>query len=148
MEIWNNEPIRLSKEVFLNKVRSVLVDLYIYKTGVWQYVFRLYKTVFQRELYLTICISKYRTALTRLNLSSHPLGIELGRYPPRISRDKRICIYYNLHDTDDEFHFVLKCTRKQYIPCVYRIRPNMVELLACDENINLVKFAKIHLFCI
>jgi hypothetical protein len=156
MGIWNNEFISVSKEVFVAKVKSALVDLYIHDwyVAISQqdkcYMFRLYKTVFQHELYLSICIGKYRTALTRLRLSSHSLGIELGRYPPRIPRDQRICLYCNVNDIDDEFHFVLKCTlhdelRTRYIPRTYRIRPNMVkfiDLLACDDNINTVKLAK------
>ena len=52
-----------------------------------------------------------------LKLSSHSLSIEVGSYPARISRDKRIRIYIycNLHDTDDEFHFVLTCTQHNKI---------------------------------
>ena len=77
-------------DVYLKSVQSSLVDLYIQE---WYGVihvqeqlctYRLFKDVFQHELYLSNLIPKFRVALSRLRLSSHTLGIELGRYPPRV----------------------------------------------------------------
>ena len=61
-----------------------------------------------------------------------------------------VSIHCNLHNNDDEFHFVLKCTLHNEIlkrsnPRVYRIRPNKVkfsDLLTCDDKLNIDKLAK------
>jgi hypothetical protein len=36
--------------------------------------------------------------------------IEKGRYAyPKIPPDKRICSFCDLYETEDEFHFLMKC---------------------------------------
>ena len=52
--------------------------------------------------------NKFRTALTKLRLSSHDLAIERGRYES-IPRNERICKYCNQNMTENEYHFLLVC---------------------------------------
>ena len=118
--------------------------------------YRLIKTNFCTELYLNSQLPKYRMALSRLRLLSHTLGIEIGRYPPRIPRNERYCTYCLKHDIDNEFHFVLECDshieyRCMYIPRYYRTRTSMVkfiELMKHDDSIIQLNVAKyVHLSC-
>ena len=137
-------------------------DLYIQEwcTAIHQQdkmcTYRLIKTNFCIELYLNSQQPKYRMALSRLRLSSHTLGIEIGRYPPRIPRNERYCTYCLKHDIDDEFHFVLVCDlhieyRCMYIPRYYRTRTSMVkfiELMKLDDariQLNVAKY--VYLSC-
>jgi hypothetical protein len=63
-----------------------------------------------------------------IRLSSHNLFIETGRYTG-IVRNERKCILCNLNVLEDEFHFVLQCTKyndlsKKYIKKYYWSRPS------------------------
>ena len=113
--------------------------------------YRTYKHIFGHELYLcNISVPKFRVALYQLRLSSHSLAIELGRYAPRVPRERRHCTYCNTNALDDEFHFVLICShhctlRQRHIPFYYYNRPNMLKFteLMSTENASLhVSLAK------
>ena len=56
-------------------------------------------------------------------LSSHHLAIELGRHL-NIPRENRLCPYCNQNMVENEYHFLLTCTkyyelRKQYLKKYY-----------------------------
>ena len=67
---------------------------------------------FSYKAYLEVLkIEKYRMAMSRIQLSSHRLMIETDRWhcPHSIPYEERKCI---VCDTiDDEFHFILECSR-------------------------------------
>ena len=109
----------------------------------------LYKLFSKFELAFhlkNVSVKKFRTALTRLRMSSHNLEIEAGRWhrPNVIPRDERKCQLCN--ELEDEFHFILECPlyhelRVEYINRYYWRRPNIprfIELLQ-SENANIIR---------
>jgi hypothetical protein len=54
----------------------------------------------------------------RFRLSFHNLNIESGRYQNEF-RSNRICTLCNLRDVEDEFHFILKCSKYQEMRNLY-----------------------------
>ena len=67
------------------------------------------------ENYLsTISILKHRQAVTRLRLSAHKLPVESGRYK-NIPYDSRLCIFCNLKEIGDEFHYLSICTNQLFV---------------------------------
>jgi hypothetical protein len=75
---------------------------------------RSYKNIkvhFKQENYLSeIKDSRYITALAHFRISSHNLRIETGRYTrPKLVISKRICVYCDTNETEDELHFLIKC---------------------------------------
>ena len=79
---------------------------------------RLYKSIknsFGIEPYLYINVEKYRVAMSRLRLSSHNLGIEVGRHVrPMVPVDKRLCVECE-GEIDDEVHFLTVCKKYKSI---------------------------------
>jgi len=66
-------------------------------------------------------------------LSSHQLQIEKGRYNNTL-RSERLCLYCNLHEVEDEFHFVLICPkyyqiRTKFVRNYYWSRPSVYKLV-------------------
>ena len=104
-------------------------------------LFRNVKCSYQQAPYIYKLLNKkYRNAIAKLRLSSHPLLIETGRYSG-VPRENRKCIYCDMDDIEDEFHFVCICTkytvlRNTYIPRYYSRNPSMhkfIELLNSDR---------------
>ncbi len=86
-------------------------------------------------------------ALSRLRLSSHCLNIEVGRYHPRVPRHRRYCTQCNTLDIEDEYHFILICSKYRqirllHIPPYYRVNTNMAKFIQLmivvqeDHNIS------------
>ena len=83
-----------------------------------------YKSIasFQFQPYLlTLNISKFCNAISKLRMSSHRLEIEAGRWVRvnRVPVNERKCTLCNV--IEDEYHFVIECQwytelRKKYIP--------------------------------
>ena len=67
-----------------------------------------------------LSVKKYQQAISRFRVSSHRLGIELGRhYKKRLPVEQRQCNFCNSRNLDDELHFLIKCefhtnTRKTF----------------------------------
>ena len=86
--------------------------------------YSIYKHSFEREKYLECITSdKFRIALSKFRLSSHHLAIELGRHL-NIPRENRLCPHCNQNMVENEYHFLLTCTkyyelRKQYLKKYY-----------------------------
>ena len=89
---------------------------------------------FDFQLYLdSIKVSKFRTAISELRMSSHRLEIEVGRWarPQRTPVDQRK--YRICNKLEDEFHFLFECIlytkiREKYIKKYYWRRPNMIKM--------------------
>ena len=74
-------------------------------------LFRHFKQTYELAPYLTKVLNRtYRNTIAKLRLSSHPLLIETGRYTG-IPRAERICGHCNSRDIEDEYHFVLLCSK-------------------------------------
>ena len=74
-------------------------------------LYRNLKTKYKPAPYLYNVLNwKYRNAIGKLRLSSNTLFFETGRYirPPRQDRK---CVYCDLNDIEDEYHFVLRYTK-------------------------------------
>jgi hypothetical protein len=75
--------------------------------------YRRFKSNFGTADYLKICDSYiFRSNICKLRISCHNLLIERGRYFPKKDRlevSKRICIYCNSNNIEDEQHFLLEC---------------------------------------
>ena len=133
--IWHNEVI--DNDNFIGNAKQTLIDLYITQ---WHNDmhhsdkmrgYRLYKSVFCLESYLAhIKVYKYRRALSCLRLSAHSLEIEIGRYSPPRPPNERHCKLCNSGDIEDEYHFLLVCSkhnalRRRLIPRQFWQRPSM-----------------------
>ena len=68
-----------------------------------------------------VSVGKLQFALSRLRLSSHRLEVETGRWarPNAISFEERHCT--PCHLLEDEFHFVLECSRYNDLRTIYTI---------------------------
>ena len=91
-------------------------------------------------------LSKVRTSLSRLRVSSHRLYVETGRWnkPTSIPFDERKCLFCNR--LEDEYHFVMECKvlvelRKLLLPAFYWKRPNMFKFIELinTENVSTMK---------
>ena len=61
------------------------------------------------QFYLTKSIpNNYIYLLTKFRLSAHQLRIEQGRYNGT-ARPDRLCIFCNMNEIEDEYHFILIC---------------------------------------
>ena len=101
------------------------------------------KNEFGYEKYLDLSKYKsYRQHITKIRLSSHKLRIETGRYGRnRIDRNERLCQICNCGDIEDEYHFIIICSkysdiRKKYIAKYYLQRPSMYKFLELLSNKN------------
>ena len=75
--------------------------------------YKQFKGHFKTEAYLSIPDFKLRRAMARFRTSAHRLRIESDRYNCKngyIPPEKRICSNCPLGETEDEFHFLIKCT--------------------------------------
>ena len=146
--IWNTEYIPVSYDYFLSMAKGTLIDLYITE---WYRdlnnkdklrTHRTIKKVFGYENYLSMNSPNVRRSFTRFRTSSHCLEIEMGRYPPRTAANYRYCKQCNTHEIDDEFHFLLVCSKFQnlrlkYIPNYYRRRPSMAKFVELFDNTSI-----------
>jgi hypothetical protein len=74
--------------------------------------YKKFKINFREEFNFSV-IKDYRyvIALIRFRISSHNLRIETGRYTrPKVKVDQRVCIYCNSNETEDELHFLIRCS--------------------------------------
>ena len=119
-QVWNNGLSNSSRAVFYRSISH-----------------------FRFQDYLEIItVKKFRTALSKLRLSSHRLEVETGRWarPNAIPFEERLFKVCN--KLKDEYHFVLECPiylnlRKLYVNPYYFNRPNMykmVELFITTSN--------------
>ena len=95
----------------------------------------------------------FKPLISRYHLHAHSLNIETGRYY-NIDRHARICNMCNNNDIEDEYHFILECSkyveiRRKYIKPYYCINPSafiLTQLLSVQnikELNNLGKYWKV-----
>ena len=74
-----------------------------------------FKTDFALENYIQLFKRSTRLNFTKLRISAHTLMVEKGRhFSPKLPLSERICQLCNLHEVEDEFHFVMKCTKYNF----------------------------------
>lgn len=119
---WNSQTFP-NKKWLIKSTKQKLTDLYINE---WKnecesntscYIYRIFKTEFGYENYLSKVPSKFRNFLLNIRTRNHKLPIETGRWR-RIPREFRKCHLCN-NDLGDEYHYLLSCRqlhnlRKQY----------------------------------
>ena len=66
------------------------------------------KNTHKFETYLNIHNRENRRAITKIRTSSHKLEIETGRWN-NVNRDLRICKNCNIHEVENETHFLFEC---------------------------------------
>ena len=104
--------------------------------------YRAIKPVINISTYLEKIVNvKYRKAISKIRLSSHNLHIETGRHR-QTERNYRKCLFCNLNDIEDEYHFILICPpyndiRKIHIKQYNYTRPNMYKLVQLFQNDNI-----------
>ncbi len=74
--------------------------------------YKTFKLQFKQEIYLSeIKDYRYIIALARFHINSHNLAIETAWYlKPKLEVNLRKCTYCDSHETEDEVHFLNKCT--------------------------------------
>ena len=116
-EVWNF-PYRFEVETFLPIFKQRIIDCFKQKwfadiavNNVLNTLYVYVKTHSSLENYLNIlCCKTSRKCLTKLRISAHKLRIESARYGrDRIERQERVCLFCDINEIEDEFHFVLKC---------------------------------------
>ena len=112
--------------------------------------YKLFKLNFNYENYLDIIPHNLRHFVTKIRISAHSLRIHSGRFGVnRLPRNERICLYCNLDDIEDTYHFVCICPRYNYLRGKYLkrnifVRPSVYkfyELLNSHEKAELCNLA-------
>jgi hypothetical protein len=145
-QVWLNQGIG-DESVFLSIFKCRIKDMYIQN---WRArldlssraIFYRNFTNFEFKNYLEqVNSEKFRTALTRLRVSSHRLCVETGRWKQPVTPfSERLCQICS--KLEDEYHFLFECPlydnlRKQFIKPYYLNRSNMfkcLELLQSDNK--------------
>ncbi|KAL4221122.1 hypothetical protein ACF0H5_019381 [Mactra antiquata] len=136
-----NNPLDINNNQFLSSFKQRMIDCFLqdwYRKKSDSSCLFLYdhvKTSFNYESYLDKLPCDLRNYLVSIRLSSHSLRIQTGRYGSnRIPRNERLCIFCNLNDLEDEFHFVLSCPcfsdiRRSYIDTYFYNNPSMFKFI-------------------
>jgi hypothetical protein len=70
--------------------------------------YRLFKQVLEREPYLEQGTASQRRVMAMMRGGSNDLRIETGRYE-KLEVEKRVCIFCDTKEVEDEHHFLCKC---------------------------------------
>ena len=109
--------------------------------------YRIYKTQFGFEPYLTLLDSDLRIALAKYRCGSHNLPISIEIYKPIDERN--LCPLCH-DDHGDEYHYIMTCTafdktRARFLDAKFRMKPNTIkfrELFSSPDKVVLVKLCK------
>ena len=142
-DIWEDQKTLISAES-INQLKSLFkIELERYYTRNWlkdinnaekHPILRTY-TVFKEKLCLEtyiqcMPIKKYQQAISRFRVSSHRLGIELGRHKkPYLPVEKRLRHFCRSGNVDDEYHFLIHCG-------FHAVGRKMLYSTACQNIIN------------
>ncbi len=89
--------------------------------------YRVFKSNFEKETYLSISNIKQRNAMSRFRISAHRLAIEQGRYKRSpIPVDQRYCPHCPVQTVEDEYHFLMEYTKYE---CKRKIMMTRIEIL-------------------
>lgn len=85
--------------------------------------YRIFKTEFNLEKYITELSPKIRITLAKFRTTNNRLPIEKGRWE-NIERNQRYCHLCNNNSVGDEYHYLFECAyftelRKLYLPRYY-----------------------------
>ena len=139
VDIFDNmEPIDL-KIVYerLFEIESNNFDIRRYTKPKLRY-YNMFKGDMYQEDYLKLNISKYqRSIFAQFRAGILPLQVEIGRYR-NIPLEERLCTLCDACEVEDEFHFLLKCSRYE------DLRKSLFEkaLLSETSFLNLQDFEK------
>ena len=153
-QVWDDQNVDVNFHLS-KKVKQSLFDTFVenWKDQVYNSSkcskYRMYKTTFGLEKYLTVLPQDLLYNLCRLRCSSHKLPIETGRFFA-IDRSERICNLCNKQELGDEFHYLFNCTyfiqeRCRYLPKNLTDSPNTIsynELMNCEDKFTLIGLAK------
>ena len=92
--------------VFLTKKPSYFQYVHLLKDLIYSAT-NCYSNIYSAT---NCCSNIYQQAIYRFRVSSHRLGIELGRHhKPRLPVEQRLCFFCNSRNLDDELHFIINC---------------------------------------
>jgi hypothetical protein len=104
--------------------------------------YKMYKFNFKIERYLDIPNPVLRRSLSQLRLSAHRLKIETGRYNAQnqyIPPANRICENCEMHESEDEMHFILKCP-------TYKTQRDKLFMHIVSRNIHFINYNDVQKF--
>ena len=135
--LWQNQALSVNN--FKKMINQRMKDQYIQS---WEnevsnnsicYNYRMFKTIFCYEQYLSTLERPLRDYLIRIRLSNHRLPIHSKRFVD-IPRNERLCELCNLGEIGDEYHYIFVCKderivreRNVNIKQYYRNRPNAMK---------------------
>ena len=152
--IWENQ--NFPNKIWLVKtIKQRLSDLFINEwriqcdTNTSCTFYRMFKTNFGFETYLTSIPYKHRKFLLNFRTRNHRLPIETGRWK-KIPRELRVC-HLCRNETGDEFHLLLSCKhlcnlRKHYLPLYCHRNPNILKLQSLMNSKNTYEQRKLCIF--
>ncbi len=154
--LWDNQMVSKSDNVSKN-VKKCLSNSFIqnWQTNVMNSAkclnYRLYKTEFGFEQYLSMLSCDLRIYLCKYRCLSNRIPIETGRFL-NIDRSERHCNLCNINELGDEFHYLFKCnyfnnSRKKFLPRNLCDRPNVVKFHELMNSSDLFVLMGIAKFC-
>ena len=114
-ELYTTQNIPYSSNCFKNRVQLRTKDKFRqnWASEVFDsskcFNYRMFKTNFEYENYLTILEDSQRIVFTKFRCRNHKLPIETGSHN-NIPRELRICQKCNGNSIGDEFHYLFVCT--------------------------------------
>ena len=143
-DIWENQRTILNGDKwFVSYFKQRLIDCF---SQTWSNdlsnnntltIYKHIKHELEYAIYLEMFDNKYqRQLVTKMRISAHRLRIETGRHGRnRMERHERVCEMCDTNQPEDEFHFILQCSRyrvvrRRYINDQYWLRPSMMKLCA------------------
>ncbi|CAG2188170.1 unnamed protein product [Mytilus edulis] len=113
--------------------------------------YRIYKSDFCFEKYLSVLPSDLRMYLCKFRCLSNKLPIETGRFF-NIDRTERHCNLCNANELGDDFHYLFKCTffnnvRAKFLPLNICNNPNVLKFKELMNTSDLFTLTGIAKFC-
>ena len=113
---------RQTQDLFILKWHTEIAESSMYEN------YRMIKTNFGQERYLSILPYNCIISLIRFRTTNNSLPVNVQRYY-NIDRIYRTCDKCTSNDVADEFHYLFVCPyftsiREKCIPCIYFARPN------------------------
>ena len=155
--LYADDTIILSSKIYMhsdwlcNEVKKRLQCQYLQKwnteiqTSSKSINYRIFKTNFVTEFYITHLQPKFYIPLARFRTTNNRLPIERGRWE-NVKRAQRICTLCNYNAIGDEFHYLFECKafkerRKVFLPRFYLRHVNTLkfQMLLCTTNVTLLK---------
>ena len=141
------------RQLLLQRIRDQYIQTWFAKIqdSSKLYYYRLFKTNFEMEPYLTVTKNNIlQMQFARFRLSAHQLNIEKGRHL-QLNRNERLCTLCNSSAVESEFHFLLNCQKYLYLRRKYNINQSRATIstfiiIMSTKNtqklLNLMNFVK------